>query len=113
MPYIENRLVHDADAHLMELPDGLDACFDPRFLDTYHDLPSCLHKMMSPMSAWDAPYRDYPHVEGGRNPLERLGESLRGAHARAIARFYADNFVDPMGEGLAPDLRRPEPQAAA
>ena len=29
MPYVENRIVHDADSHLMELPDCLDAYFDP------------------------------------------------------------------------------------
>ena len=50
---------------------------------------------------------DFPHVEGGRNPLKRFDDSLAGLPARAIERFYCDNFVDLMGEGLAPDLRRP------
>jgi uncharacterized protein len=56
---------------------------------------------------------DFPHVEGGRNPLKRFGESLEGLPARAVARFYCDNFIDLMGEGLAPDLRRPERLIAA
>ena len=35
---------------------------------------------------------DYPHVEGGRNPLGRFGASLRDAHPTALSHFYADNF---------------------
>jgi predicted TIM-barrel fold metal-dependent hydrolase len=48
---------------------------------------------------------DYPHVEGGRNPLKRFNDSLTHTNARAVDRFYADNFVDLMGEGLPKDLR--------
>jgi len=55
---------------------------------------------------------DYPHVEGGRHPLKRFDESLQGCSARARQRFYADNFVDLMGAGLAPALRRPPALAA-
>ena len=51
---------------------------------------------------------DYPHVEGGRNPLKRFGESVDGLAQSAQDAFYADNFIDLMGEGLAPELRRPE-----
>ncbi len=50
---------------------------------------------------------DYPHVEGGRNPLKRFDEVLLGCSAPAQQRFYADNFIDLMGEALAPELRRP------
>lgn len=50
---------------------------------------------------------DYPHVEGGRHPLKRFDESLRGCSAVAQQRFYADNFIDLMGAGLAPELRSP------
>lgn len=50
---------------------------------------------------------DYPHVEGGRNPLKRFDTSLEGASQSTIDGFYADNFIDLMGQGLAPDLRRP------
>ena len=50
---------------------------------------------------------DFPHVEGGRNPLKRFDDSLAGASESARARFYAENFIDLMGEGLAEDLRRP------
>jgi predicted TIM-barrel fold metal-dependent hydrolase len=56
---------------------------------------------------------DYPHVEGGRNPLKRFDESLMGAPQRAINRFYSDNFIDLMGEGLAEELRYPKKQTAA
>jgi uncharacterized protein len=56
---------------------------------------------------------DYPHVEGGRHPLKRFNDSLAGTNPRVIDRFYCDNFIDLMGEGLAPDLRRPTHLAAA
>jgi predicted TIM-barrel fold metal-dependent hydrolase len=44
---------------------------------------------------------DYPHVEGGRQPLRRFEASLAGASERARQRFYCDNFVDLMGRALA------------
>ena len=50
---------------------------------------------------------DYPHVEGGRHPLKRFDESLGASSSSAIRRFYADNFIDLMGDALAPELRRP------
>ena len=50
---------------------------------------------------------DYPHVEGGRNPLKRFDESLKGASARGVERFYSENFIDLMGDGLSPELRHP------
>ncbi len=56
---------------------------------------------------------DYPHVEGGRNPLKRFDDSLQGRSRREINRFYSDNFIDLMGEGLAPELRYPKKQTAA
>ena len=47
---------------------------------------------------------DYPHVEGGRRPIERFEASLAATaiddHARH--RFYSDNFADLMGAALEP-----------
>ncbi|MGH7841497.1 MAG: amidohydrolase family protein [Candidatus Binataceae bacterium] len=40
---------------------------------------------------------DYPHIEGGRNPLKRFEESMVGVSEAAKERFYADNFVELMG----------------
>ncbi|HEY7438456.1 MAG TPA: amidohydrolase family protein [Acidimicrobiia bacterium] len=48
---------------------------------------------------------DYPHVEGGRNPLGRFARSLEGVSQVVRDAFYADNFIDMMGAGLAPELR--------
>jgi predicted TIM-barrel fold metal-dependent hydrolase len=56
---------------------------------------------------------DYPHVEGGRHPLKRFDESLQGTAPSAVRRFYADNFIDLMGAGLADALHRPSQPAAA
>jgi predicted TIM-barrel fold metal-dependent hydrolase len=42
---------------------------------------------------------DYPHIEGGRNPLKRFEQSMAGIGETAKERFYAANFVDLMGTG--------------
>ena len=47
---------------------------------------------------------DFPHVEGGRNPLKRFNDSLEGVNQRVKRRFYRDNFIDMMGAGLDPAL---------
>jgi len=44
---------------------------------------------------------DYPHVEGGRNPIKRFEDGMNGTSPRAKQRFYADNFVDLMGAALS------------
>jgi predicted TIM-barrel fold metal-dependent hydrolase len=49
---------------------------------------------------------DYPHVEGGRRPIERFEASLAaategaGVSAEARHRFYTTNFTDLMGPAL-------------
>jgi predicted TIM-barrel fold metal-dependent hydrolase len=42
---------------------------------------------------------DYPHIEGGRNPVARFERSMDAYDIpdRARQRFYTDNFVDLMG----------------
>jgi uncharacterized protein len=55
---------------------------------------------------------DYPHVEGGRNPLKRFDETLQECSSQEIKGFYSENFIDLMGEGLAAPLRHPEPRLA-
>jgi hypothetical protein len=47
---------------------------------------------------------DFPHVEGGRDPLKRFDKSLAGTSAAVRRKFYRDNFIDLMGAGLAPSL---------
>jgi predicted TIM-barrel fold metal-dependent hydrolase len=47
---------------------------------------------------------DFPHVEGGRNPLKRFGDALAGTSAEVQRRFYRDNFIDLMGAGLDKSL---------
>ena len=43
---------------------------------------------------------DYPHVEGGRRPIERFEASLGDADEATRRRFYADNFADLMGSSV-------------
>lgn len=44
---------------------------------------------------------DYPHVEGGRRPIERFEASLGDASEDVRRRFYCDNFLDLMGSAMA------------
>ena len=51
---------------------------------------------------------DYPHTEGGRNPLKRFEASLDAEHCSVAERegFYRSNFENLLGAGLPADLRR-------
>jgi len=40
---------------------------------------------------------DYPHIEGGRNPLKRFETSTATISAEAKERFYSRNFAEMMG----------------
>ena len=42
---------------------------------------------------------DYPHVEGGRRPIERFEHSLGDASEDVRQAFYCDNFLQLMGAG--------------
>ena len=44
---------------------------------------------------------DYPHVEGGRNPIKRFEASIQDLNEAQKHAFYFDNFADLMGAGLA------------
>jgi predicted TIM-barrel fold metal-dependent hydrolase len=47
---------------------------------------------------------DFPHIEGGRNPLKRFNDALAGASLETRGKFYRDNFIDLMGQGLEKGL---------
>ena len=47
---------------------------------------------------------DFPHVEGGRNPIKRFEENLGEVCDVARQKFYRDNFIDLMGPSLPTDL---------
>jgi predicted TIM-barrel fold metal-dependent hydrolase len=49
---------------------------------------------------------DYPHVEGGRNPLRRFEASLTECSDAERRAFYCDNFLDLMGPRMAAVPRR-------
>jgi predicted TIM-barrel fold metal-dependent hydrolase len=56
---------------------------------------------------------DFPHIEGGRNPLKRFNDSLEGVSEPVRRGFYRDNFIDLMGRGLDPALHDLPALAAA
>ena len=47
---------------------------------------------------------DYPHVEGGRNPVKRFEDNMPNASTVERQKFYRDNFIDLMGQGLDASL---------
>jgi predicted TIM-barrel fold metal-dependent hydrolase len=48
---------------------------------------------------------DYPHIEGGRNPIKRFEESLSGCTPEEREGFWWRNYEDLMGAGLPEALR--------
>ncbi len=50
---------------------------------------------------------DYPHVEGGRNPLGRFDREVEAHTPEVRERFYRENFEDLMGRGLPEALTGP------
>jgi hypothetical protein len=42
--------------------------------------------------------------------LKRFDETLECVDADARRRFFSENYIDLMGAGLAPALRRPQPR---
>ena len=51
---------------------------------------------------------DYPHVEGGRNPVKRFDASLAGSDEETHDAFYSGNFADLLGPTLD-RVRQPAP----
>jgi uncharacterized protein len=45
---------------------------------------------------------DFPHVEGGRDPLKRFQSTLEECGEDEKTRFYSDNFADLMGKSFTP-----------
>ena len=37
---------------------------------------------------------DYPHAEGGRDPIGRFSRSIEGLSEEAHHKFFAKNFLD-------------------
>jgi predicted TIM-barrel fold metal-dependent hydrolase len=44
---------------------------------------------------------DYPHIEGGKDPVRKFDETMDGIPAAAQERFYHSNFETMMGVGLS------------
>ena len=86
MTYANGRLIHDADSHLMELDDCLDAYFDPALLARYHasagyqaQLARGLRPGRSPEAHADAAFR----AAVAPNIMLRKNHEAHGAFLRA------------------------------
>src|ERR1700685_860270 len=85
MPYVENRVVHDADSHLMELPDSLDEYLEARFRARYDALPKLKKQPRSAEHAQRARTQSSdPKLGAGadENILRRKNYDARGACTR-------------------------------
>src|SRR5437763_15906581 len=45
---------------------------------------------------------DYPHIEGGRNPLGRFSASLDGFSDEVLEQFYSGNMMRLIGTAAGP-----------
>ena len=81
MPYVENRVVHDADSHLMELPDSLDEFLEARFRARYDALPKLKKqpRRRRVRRRRRAPQQDDPLVSRRRRGQHPAAQELRGA----------------------------------
>lgn len=48
---------------------------------------------------------DYPHVEGGKRPVERFDQTLGDRSDEIKRKFYSENFLDLMGNGIPSKVR--------
>ena len=91
MPYVENRLVHDADSHLMELPDSLDEFLEARFRARYDALPKLKKHPRDAYAAQARALQDDPGFRSTarenillRKNYEALGSFKREDRPRAL-----------------------------
>ena len=81
MAYVEDRIVHDADSHLMELPDCLDAYFDPQDSRGYDALPKLQkHRRATQVGSTKARAQH-------EDPEFRAGETRTSCCARTTRRW--------------------------
>ena len=95
MPYAQDRLIHDADSHLMELDGCLDDWFDPKLRDAFHDLP--IYRWKQEPKGWAEKFRrqhDDPEFRAGEaeNLLLRKNYQALGAFRRDDRPKAADLF---------------------
>ena len=104
MPYAHGRTYFDADSHIMELPEWLPAYADAAVRErirpfslgstgTADRVRAMIARCGAELFMFSS---DYPHVEGGRNPLKRFEASLRARSPAEIEAFYSGNFADLM-----------------
>ena len=84
MPYASGRIIHDADSHLMELPDVLDKYLDPKFRSAYDALPKLAKREEGYAAKARANHADPAFRESGeanimlRKNYDAMGAFLRG-----------------------------------
>jgi hypothetical protein len=85
MPYVENQIIHDADSHLMELPDVLDPYLDRRQLAAYRALPKVIAYAKGGWAEEAIAKHADPDFRAGdaENILLRKNQSALGAFLRA------------------------------
>ena len=85
MPYIENRLVHDADSHLMEMSDCLNPYFEKSLLTRFLEHPNLGVRVGNRLAIEDAQKRQEDalfRASAGENIMLRKNYEAQGAFLR-------------------------------
>ena len=86
MPYIENRLVHDADSHLMEMSDCLNPYFEKSLLTRFLEHPNLGVRVGNRLAIEDAQKRQEDalfRASAGENIMLRKNYEAQGAFLKA------------------------------
>ena len=82
MPYIENRLVHDADSHLMEMSDCLNPYFEKSLLGRFLEHPNLGVRVGNRLAMEEAQKRQEDEIfraAAGENIMLRKNYDAQGA----------------------------------
>ena len=89
MPYIENRLVHDADSHLMEMSDCLNPYFEKSLLGRFLEHPNLGVRVGNRLAMEEAQKRQEDEIfraAAGENIMLRKNYDAQGPSLRMTAR---------------------------
>ena len=78
-PYVGERVVYDADSHVMELPGWLEQFADAATAGQLRPLALGGTGALADRAVEEAAGRraaDYPHPEGTKNPIERFESTI-------------------------------------
>ena len=100
MPYIEGRLVHDADSHLMEMSDCLNPYFEQSLLKRFLDHPNLGVRLGNRLATEDAQKRQQDaafRAGAAENIMLRKNYEAQGAFLPQDRPAAVDWCCEPVG----------------